>query len=68
VEAGIERSGVALLAEGQRLEMAMLRSEIASLRRELSDTRRDLGEARAIIRDACDDGDAVLSSVVARAA
>ena len=68
VEAGIERSGVVTLAEGQRLEVALLRSEIASLRRELSDARRELCETRAIIRDACDDGEAVLSRVVTRAA
>lgn len=68
VEAGIERSGVVTLAEGQRLEAALLRSEIASLRRELSDTRRELAETRALIRDACDDGEVVLSGVVTRAA
>lgn len=61
VEAGIERSGVVTLAEGHRLEAALLRSEIASLRRELSETR-------ALIREACDDGEAVLSGVVTRAA
>lgn len=68
VEAGIERSGVVTLAEGQRLEAALLRSEIASLRCELSDTRRELAETRALIRDAHDDGEAVLSGVVTRAA